>query len=295
MRRKRAVDTTRLSLPDDGEERANVLATLINSPKTRSTLELLGVVNSTEQTARARVANAIMEDLSTAVSATKNRRNNDSTSAVRVGLSFACGERVQQNRLTGAVAKEININRKRITSSIQHRQLVLENKSCSWIVTERKTRRDAVSEDHRKLAQDFWSSPEISRPTGNKKDFIRQRVGPKEYIHHEKQIMNTTQTEAFVLFKQKHPLIKMGQRCFEKCKPFFVLPTRPQDRLSCCCRSHVEIRMLFAKCMEFRRRALARTTEKDGICTTFDHLTDAVNQTLCPKPLVLNIIGCHAL
>ena len=42
--------------------------------------------------------------------------------------------------------------------------------------------------------------------------------------------------------------------------------------------------MLFAICMKFRRRALSRRTENNGNCTTFDHLTDAVKQTLCLKP-----------
>ena len=284
MRRIRAVDAPRRDLPENQEDRAEVLASVINSPRNRSTLESMGIVNTQDQTARARVANAIMEDLSTAVSATKTRRNNDSTLAVRVGLSLACGEAVHRNRLTGAVANELNINRRRVADSIQRRHSVLTEKSGSWLVTERKTRSDAVSEEHRKLAHDFWSSPEISRPTGNKKDFIRQRFGLKEYIHHEKQIMSTIQTEAFLLVKEKYPEIKIGQRCFEKCKPFFVFPTRPQDRLSCCCKAHVEIRMVFARCMQFRRRALSRRLEKEGSCTTLDHLTDAVNQTLCPKP-----------
>ena len=101
------------------------------------------------------MATAIIEDLSTVVSVTKRKRNIDSTSAVRVWLSFACGESVQQNGLTGAVAKELNINRRRVSSSMQHRQLVLEDKSRSWLFTERKTRSDAVSDEHRKLAHDF--------------------------------------------------------------------------------------------------------------------------------------------
>ena len=216
MRRIRAVDAPRRDLPENQEDRAEVLASVINSPRNRSTLESMGIVNTQDQTARARVANAIMEDLSTAVSATKTRRNNDSTLAVRVGLSLACGEAVHRNRLTGAVANELNINRRRVADSIQRRHSVLTEKSGSWLVTERKTRSDAVSEEHRKLAHDFWSSPEISRPTGNKKDFIRQRFGLKEYIHHEKQIMSTIQTEAFLLVKEKYPEIKIGQRCFEK-------------------------------------------------------------------------------
>lgn len=75
----------------------------------------------------------------------------------------------------------------------------------------------------------------------------------------------------------------MRQRSFESCKPFFVIAPRSQDKVTCCCRLHVETRMLFQTCMEFQRNVLAAKGENDTF-SVFEHLDDIVKQTLCPKP-----------
>ena len=72
----------------------------------------------------------------------------------------------------------------------------------------------------------------------------------------------------------------MGQCSFESCKPFYVSTPRSQDRVSCCCRIHVETRMVFQSCMEFRRQLPHRPEQY----IVYKHLTDLVNDTLCPKP-----------
>ena len=84
------------------------------------------------------------------------------------------------------------------------------------------------------------------------------------------------QTEAYVEFKAKHPEVKMGQRSFETCKPFFVMAPRNQDKITCCCRLHVETRMVFQSCIKFRRSVIAKNGQDE-------HLNDMVNKTMCPK------------
>ena len=53
-----------------------------------------------------------------------------------------------------------------------------------------------------------------------------------------------TQTEAFLTFKRKYPDVKIGQRVFEECRPFYVIPPSTQDPNSCCCRVHVDSKWL---------------------------------------------------
>ena len=84
-----------------------------------------------------------------------------------------------------------------------------------------------------------------------------------------------------------YPEIKIGQRSFEKCKPFFAKPAREEDRVSCCCRTHVQARMLFNHCMNFRK-SVAQMGSSEGQndrhkYPLFSHLADIVQQTLCPK------------
>ena len=76
----------------------------------------------------------------------------------------------------------------------------------------------------------------------------------------------------------------MGQRTFESCRPFFVVPARPVDRDSCCCEAHIEMRMLFTECMNFRKRVLKEQPDKAVDHPVYDHLSELVNTTLC-KPL----------
>ena len=90
------------------------------------------------------------------------------------------------------------------------------------------------------------------------------------------------QTEAYVEFKAKHPEVKMGQRSFETCKLFFVVAPRSQDKITCCCRLHVETRMVFQSCIKFRRSVIAKNGQDEN-CPILEHLNDVVNKTMCPK------------
>ena len=116
----------------------------------------------------------------------------------------------------------LNINRKRVRRAYNHRKKVLKSEKSCWTYIERRTRIDTIPAEHRKLAHDFWASPDISRTTPNKKDIVRKRLAPKTYVVDPKQILEKTQTEAYVEFKTKYPEIKMGRRMFESCKPFYI-------------------------------------------------------------------------
>ena len=113
----------------------------------------------------------------------------------------------------------------------------------------------------------------------NKNDIKRERLGPKVYTSHMKHVLEKTQTEVYISFKEKYPDLKISQRLFERLKPYFVVPVRPCDRETCCCRYHVEARYLFKSCMDFRKK-ITPLSEHFPI---FTHLTDLTNHTLCPK------------
>lgn len=65
------------------------------------------------------------------------------------------------------------------------------------------------------LAYEFWASPGISRPSPNKKYVLKERVAGRTYMTHEKHILEKSQTEAYMEFKDKYPDIKIGQRTFD--------------------------------------------------------------------------------
>ena len=129
-----------------------------------------------------------------------------------------------------------------------------------------------MSEEVGKLVHDFWAGPEVTCRTGNKKDTIRKRIAPKVYVQHEKQILEMTQTEVFLAFKRKYPDVKIGQRAFEKCRPFYVIPLRMQDRNLCCCRVHVGMQIAFKSCIYFRKKLLQARNERSETVPIYEHL-----------------------
>ena len=74
--------------------------------------------------------------------------------------------------------------------------------------------------------------------------------------------------------KERYPEIAMKQRAFENCKPFhsFFVPAQAQDRNSCCYRQHVEIRMLFRSCMDYRRNIVSNDEERSRQVKVYDSL-----------------------
>lgn len=142
----------------------------------------------------------------------------------------------------------------------------------------RETRRDALSEDTKKLVYDFWTHS-ASRPTENKNDIMRKRVGPKVSVEHPKHVLELTQTEAFQKFTKEHPNVKIGQRKFETLKPFSVKGAKERDCKTCMCPQHVEIQMVFKDCMKFQ----AQIIEKQGVtATVYSSVGEIISHTLCP-------------
>ncbi|CAG2232408.1 unnamed protein product [Mytilus edulis] len=99
-------------------------------------------------------------------------------------------------------------------------------------------------------------------------------------------ILEKTQTEVYTAFLAEYPDIKMSQRFFEKCKPFFVRPVREQDRTTCCCRYHIEFRTIFSECMKQRKLILESTHDRaivEARYPIFKSQADMFAETLCPK------------
>ena len=180
MAKKRALDSVRKSLPYSPRKKVAVVAALVESPSTRKALEQLGHVRSPEDEDDTRIATAALNDIATALGTTKNKRSDDARATVNVGVSLISGEAVSNARLRTKIAKRLNINRGRVSKGFQ---LLRGEKRC-WTYTERKTRSDALSEEVRKLAHDFWAGPEVSCRTGNKT--LSERGSPLRSMYNTK-------------------------------------------------------------------------------------------------------------
>ena len=70
--------------------------------------------------------------------------------------------------------------------------------------------------NRKKLVYDFWSSPGASRPSGNKSDIKRMRTGRKQFVSHAVFVLEKTQTEVFLAFRENNTTVKICQQSFEK-------------------------------------------------------------------------------
>lgn len=280
MAKTRALKKTVEALPKTPEKKAELLKTISSSPRTRKILEKKGVQKTPEEIKETAALRALAADISEGVGHVKKSGSNDRRAAYSAFKMVAFGQNVAKSRAKKSLSKLVNVGRKGMRKAVKERQKILSGEKKSWLYLERKTRGDAVGQEVKQLVFNFWTY-EASRPTGDKKDVIRKRIGKKQHIEHAKHVLEKTQTEAFLEFQAVHPDVKIKQRKFESLKPFFIRAAKEKDRRSCLCRKHVEAQIVFKDCMRFRKSVCKRNGRTDvSIPST---LTEAVNLTLCGK------------
>lgn len=154
----------------------------------------------------------------------KQSGSNKNRAAFKAFKSLAFGKNVRDSRAKKSLSQLVNLNRRSIDQAIKRREKILCGEISSWIHTKRKVHNDVVHEDA-KVVYDYWNAT-ASRPTGDKKDTLKNRVGKKEYLHHACHMLEKTQTETYLEFCSLHPEIKIKQRKFENLKPFYIKQAR---------------------------------------------------------------------
>ncbi|XP_068689864.1 uncharacterized protein [Montipora foliosa] len=278
MAKKRALDKAKKAMPSTPSKKANILLEMSSSPRTRSILVKKGKIRTPEEENEIEALKAVAQDLNEGLSSIKIKKTNSGRAAYTAAKSLAFGEVVKKKRSQKTLSKIFSLDRRSISKSIEKRIKILKGEESCWLAKKRQTRRDALSDETKKLVYDFWTQS-VSRPTGNKNEVLRKRVRPKESIEHPKHVLEVTQTEAFQKFQKEHPNVKIKQRKFESLKPFFVKGAKERDRQTCMCRQHVEVQMVFKDCMKVR----SHIVEKEGVDTTiYSSLAEIISVTLCP-------------
>ena len=279
MARKRALKKTKESLPRTPEKKAELLQKIASSPRTRNVLVAKGSIRTPDEEKEVSALKAMAADISEGVEHMRKTGSKDNRAAYTSFKSVASGENVAKGRAKKSLSKLVNVNAKRMKGALGEHSKIFTGERKSWLYTERKTRGDAISEDLKQLIFHYWTH-DARRPTGDKKDIMRQRVDRKEYVEHAKHVLEKSQTEAFIDFKTEYPDVQIKQRKFEALKPFFEKAAKEKDRRSCLCRKHVEIQIVFKDCIKFHKSALQNSVRFVLVTGT---VTEAVNVTLCPK------------
>lgn len=269
--KKRCVDKVKENLPKSSAQKAEIINELIKSPNTRKILENKGVINTLENQEDIKVARSIKCSVKESIDVIKRKRAPEATSALQVGLSLMSGPDLKKQKVVTKVASDIGVSRILMTKAMQRHDNIVVGTEGALKLAERKMFSIIPTED-KQIAVEFWGSNKVSRPTGNKRDVIRKRIGPKQYTENEKHVLDMTHTEAYMLFKELNPGIRMSQSTFEDPKPFFVINARRCDRVGCCCRYCVEFKMAFDIFIKLRNNILKM---RNSEAQNREHITNA--------------------
>ncbi|VDI55639.1 Hypothetical predicted protein [Mytilus galloprovincialis] len=212
MRKHRAIKKLRQSLPDSPGTRISTLAAYLRNEKspTIKTLQSSNIISSPEENNENQLGLAVLEDMKIAISETKLKRTNQARLSMNVLSASVSGNCVKQLRSKLSLAKKLGVPARRISSGFTLRNKYSKALSSSHVYTKRKVRTDALSDANKNLIHDFWCSSENSHPTGNKNDVKRVRIGPKKYSGHHVQILEKTQSEVYIDFKNQYPSVKVS-------------------------------------------------------------------------------------
>ena len=286
MDRKRAIERLQNALPATPNRRSATMAAYLNNTNspTIQSLQSTHILTTKENRRDMHLGEQILDNLNESITKSKSKQVDRKRIEVNSVLASVSGENISLSKAKTNLAKRLGLGVRRISGGQRLRGKIMTSDESCWFYTRRKSRSDKVSDETKKLIYDFWMSPGISRPTGNKHDIKRHRTGPKCYISHPIQVLEKTQTDVYEEFLQTYPDIKVSQRVFEKLKPFFVKSLRPKDKTTCCCRYHIEFNHAFKKCMNFRKSANSDNEQLNNEFPVFERSSDIIERTLCQKP-----------
>ncbi|XP_071127393.1 uncharacterized protein [Mytilus edulis] len=277
MEKARALRKFKEGLPKSPSKRCAVISTYLarRSPRSPTIANLKHSVSPVEM--------AVVADIQEIIKSTKLKRSKNARSVMNSVTASISGENLANSRGKIKLRKNLGLPARRVAGGQRIRSRILKSESSAWALTQQKTRKDSISEETKKTVYNFWLSDGISHPTGNKSDIKRERLGPNLYTSHMTHVLEKTQTDAYLDFVAKYPEIKIGQRAFEKLRPFFVRPASEKDRNTCCCRYHVEANLVFKACMKFRKSCDRETDSQESDYPVFEKMSDLIHITLCPK------------
>lgn len=284
MTKCRSLKKFREALPNTPVKRVQVIAHYLNtmSPTVKK-LESVNAITSKEDKQKVRMSESVLEDIKEALDRTKKRRSDENVQSRNILFSAMTGEKTTNAKFKRKLATFMKTNHRNITKGSAHRIKIIKDENSSWLFAKKKTRASNISKIEKRKAYDFWLSRGISRPTGDKKNIKRERIAPNVYISHAVHILEVTQTEAYMKFKEQNPEIKMSQRSFERLKPFFVRAVKNSDRSTCMCRYHVEVNTVFKACMKRRRALLEQMDSHIDLYPVYHSVNEMLNDTLCNK------------
>ena len=222
----------------------------------------------------------MLENVSSLMKTVKHKRSKGMKAVKNIVAAAVSGPSLkpgQKRRLSA----EIGIKPKKLKFAEENRDKIIEGEAECCLNTKNSSYTWALSEETQQKVYEHWIKPGVSRNPGtSKSQWKKKRIGPSTYLSHCRMVLECTQHEAFLAFREENPDVQISERSFERLKPFFVTSPCKKDRETCCCKYHVELRSLFAAIQKFRNQDKERDKET---YPDWDHMNELVNESMCPK------------
>ena len=169
-------------------------------------------------------SNHIVKSIAAAfTSISKNNRSQDCNVACRVLAESIVCRSTRQRHLLKCTSQIVPLHPKTLKNySVRKDNLDVEGQiETLWEFSYRSPHKDMkLVEAMKGLVQTFWH--DNTRPYSNMKDVLKHCRGSINTEPHVKHYLDMTQTQLFEMFKVAHVKLRLGQRSFEKCKPWYV-------------------------------------------------------------------------
>ena len=182
----------------------------------------------------------------------KKYRSKDCNIACHVLAKSIVNRRIRQCRLSKCTSEIVNLNPKTLkTYSIRRDSLDIEGQMEKlWAFSGRlPCKYMKLVEAMKGLVQSFWN--DNTRPSSNTRDVLKHCKGYRSHEPHIKHYLHMAQTQFYEMFKASHPELRLSQRTFEKCKPWYVRINAICN--TCFCRYNVEFEYYYNSFVHIRR------------------------------------------
>lgn len=279
VQKMRALTKVNNALPRTPNKKIATIISFLEKKKSPTVTTLKKMKILTQEDEESELGKQVLENVTGILYQTKKARDNTTLTFRNAVVASVSGENVS---CKVKLSSKLGVSTRKLHGGNKLRKTILTSEGSAYTLIDRRIRKNAISNDVKRIAYNFWLSAGVSRPTGNKKDVKRERMGPNIYVRHMVHLLEKTQTEVYVAFKQAHPDIQISQRSFEKCKPFFVRQPRQADRNTCCCRYCIEMQLVRQDCMK-QRQILMESNDISDNFKVYRNVQELVDDSLCPK------------
>ena len=220
---RRASKKVQKALPQTPKKRAHLVQKLIDSPHTTKLLTQKGCIMSKQLAKRLKLGEVVLQSLHLQVQQTKSKgtRHHDKLMAHKLLKQVAASGIAKKYGLRTFLMRRIGLRRNHADAA----------KVDDWWKGEvRKRRKDCLTVGVKNVVTEFFLSSEISRENPGKR-YVVDVDGCKVQRHS----MTVTLKEAYKMFQEKYPTLKIGFTRFRTSKPVQVVKVSETNRRTCLC------------------------------------------------------------